>query len=316
MNDVLSRKFIFFAGKGGSGKTTCAAAFSLCLAQSQQPTLVVSTDPAHSLSDIFGTKIGSKETKIIDNLWGIEIDPEREAKRYTETIKEKMRNVVSSVIVDEIKRQIDIAYLSPGAEESAIFDKFIELMEKIDRPYEKIVFDTAPTGHTLRLLTLPEILGAWIERLIKKREQAMSLMRMASADRESETRARSDPVIQTLEQRKAKFEMARRYLVDRKSASFIFVLNAEKLSISETERALSLLRKHAISVDGIIVNRIIPSRDDEFLRKRKAVQDKCLEEIRAKFKGLILGYIPLLESDIQSTEDLQKVSGMFTNLFA
>jgi arsenite-transporting ATPase len=189
-------------------------------------------------------------------------------------------------------------------------------MEKIDRPYEKIVFDTAPTGHTLRLLTLPEILGAWIERLIKKREQAMSLMRMASADRESETRARSDPVIQTLEQRKAKFEMARRYLVDRKSASFIFVLNAEKLSISETERALSLLRKHAISVDGIIVNRIIPSRDDEFLRKRKAVQDKCLEEIRAKFKGLILGYIPLLESDIQSTEDLQKVSGMFTNLFA
>jgi len=317
MNEIVSRKFIFFAGKGGSGKTTCAAAFSLCLAESKQPTLIVSTDPAHSLSDIFGTKIGSKETKIMDNLWGIEIDPEREAKRYMETIKEKMRNVVSSVIVNEIKRQIDIAYLSPGAEESAIFDKFIELMEKINRPYEKIVFDTAPTGHTLRLLTLPEILGAWIERLIKKREQAISLMRMASAvDRESETGARSDPVIETLEQRKVKFEMARRYLVDRKSASFIFVLNAEKLSISETERALSLLRKHAISVDGIIVNRIIPSRDDEFLRKRKAVQDKCLEEIGAKFKGLILGYIPLLESDIQSTEDLRKVSGMFTNLFA
>jgi arsenite-transporting ATPase len=316
MNDILSRKFIFFAGKGGSGKTTCASAFSLCLAQLKQPTLIVSTDPAHSLSDIFGSKIGFKETKITDNLWGIEIDPEREAKRYMQTIKEKMQNIVSSVIVNEIKRQIDIAYLSPGAEESAIFDKFIELMERINKPYEKIVFDTAPTGHTLRLLTLPEILGAWIERLIEKREQAMSLMRVASPiDEELARRVRSDPVIETLEKRKTKFEMARRYLVDRKSAGFIFILNAEKLSISETERALSLLKRHAISVDGIIVNRIIPSRDDEFLRKRKAIQDRCLEEIKVKFKGLILGYIPLLESDIQRIEDLQEVSRIFNNFF-
>lgn len=316
MNGILSRKFIFFAGKGGSGKTTCAAAFSLYLAQSKQPTLIVSTDPAHSLSDIFGSKIGFKETKITDNLWGIEIDPEREAKRYMEGIKEKMRSIVSSVIVNEIKRQIDIAYLSPGAEESAIFDKFIELMERINKPYEKIVFDTAPTGHTLRLLTLPEMLGAWIERLIKKRRQAMSLMREASAvDKELEARVRSDPVIEILEKRKAKFEMARTYLVDNESAGFIFVLDAEKLSILETERALSLLKRHAISVDGIIVNRIIPSRDDEFLRKRKTIQDRCLEEIRVKFKGLILSYIPLLESDIQSIEDLQRVSRIFNNLF-
>ena len=94
-----------------------------------------------------------------------------------EGIKEKMQHVVSSVIINEIKRQIDIAYLSPGAEESAVFDKFIELMERIGNPYQKIIFDTAPTGHTLRLLTLPEILGAWIERLIKKRKQAMDVLK-------------------------------------------------------------------------------------------------------------------------------------------
>jgi arsenite-transporting ATPase len=312
MNDILNRKFIFFGGKGGSGKTTCAAAFSLCLAQREYPTLIVSTDPAHSLSDIFGTKIGPKEIKITANLWGIEIDPEREAKRYMQTVKEKMQHVVSSVIVNEIKRQVDIAYLSPGAEESAIFDKFIELMEKIDNLYEKIVFDTAPTGHTLRLLTLPEVLGAWIQRLIKKRKQAMSLMRMASnVDKELEKRAKEDPVIKILEKRKAKFEMARNYLIDKKSASFIFVLDAEKLSILETERAISLLKRHAISVDGIIINRIIPFRDDEFLKRRKANQDRRLEEIRVKFKGLRLSYIPLLESDIQGTDDLKKISHIF-----
>lgn len=312
MNDILNRKFVFFGGKGGSGKTTCAVAFSLYLAQHEQPTLIVSTDPAHSLSDIFSSKIGPKEVKITDNLWGIEIDPRKEAKRYIQGIKEKMQNVVSSVIVNEIRRQIDIAYLSPGAEESAIFDKFIELMEKIDNPYRKIVFDTAPTGHTLRLLTLPEVLGAWIERLIKKRKQAMSLMRMASSiDRELEEKVKKDPVIEILENRKAKFEMARKYLIDKNLASFIFVLDAEKLSILETERAISLLRRHAISVDRIIVNRIIPARDDEFLRKRRAIQDKCLENIKVKFKGFTISYIPLLESDIQSIEDIQKVSCIF-----
>lgn len=312
MNNILDRKFVFFGGKGGSGKTTCAATFALYLAQHKCPTLIVSTDPAHSLSDIFGSKIGPKEVKITDSLWGIEIDPEKEAKRYMQAIKEKMQHIVSSVIVDEIRRQIDIAYLSPGAEESAIFDKFIELMEKIGKPHEKIVFDTAPTGYTLRLLTLPEVLGAWIKRLIKKRKQAMSLMKMASSiDKELEEKVKQDPVIEILKKRKAKFEMARKYLIDKNLASFIFVLDAEKLSILETERAVSLLKRHAISVDGIIVNRIIPSRDDEFLRKRKVIQDKCLDEIRVKFKGLPLSYIPLLESDIQSIQDLQKVRHIF-----
>lgn len=314
MNDILTRKFIFFAGKGGSGKTSCAAAFALCLAQCRYPTLIVSTDPAHSLSDIFGIKIGFKEIKVTDYLWGIEIDPEREAKRYVRKIKEKMRHIVSSVIVNEIKRQLDTAYLSPGAEESAIFDKFIELMERIDKSYEKIVFDTAPTGYTLRLFTLPEIMGVWIERLIRKRRQAMSLAEMASCvDQELEEKVRQDPVLEALKRRKEKFETARKYLIDKNLTSFIFVLEAEKLSIMETERAISLLKKHTISIDGVIVNRIIPSRDDEFLKRRKATQDKYLESIKTKFKGLNLICIPLLESDIQSIEDLQKVACIFKN---
>jgi arsenite-transporting ATPase len=127
--------------------------------------LVVSTDPAHSLADAFDKPIGFQTAPLCPNLWGLEIDAEVEAKKYMKSIQDKMLDLVSAAIVDEIKRQIEIAYMSPGAEEAAIFDKFIELMEAVGRDYDAIVFDTAPTGHTLRLLTLPEILGAWIEHL-------------------------------------------------------------------------------------------------------------------------------------------------------
>lgn len=311
-NEILHRKFVFFGGKGGTGKTTCAASFALCLARKGSGTLVVSTDPAHSLSDIFGCKIGSHERRITEHLWGIEIDPAQEAQRYMKRIKDAMSQVVSGVIVDEIRRQIDVAYLSPGAEESAIFDTFIELMERADQPYERIVFDTAPTGHTLRLLTLPELLGGWIDRLIQKRKQATALMKIAARfDERLRDKTERDPVIRMLEKRKQKFERARQFLVDRQMASFVFVLDAEKLSILETQRAIELLRRHGISVDGIIVNRMIPTSEDAFLKKRKEVQNGYLETIHRTFKELVLGHIPLFDRDIQRWEDLERVGRLF-----
>ncbi len=305
---ITERKIIFFAGKGGTGKTTCSAFFAMSLAQDRNNTLLVSTDMAHSLSHIFERQIGDKEVKIKDNLWAIEIDPQRESKRYMKRIKDAMGEVVSSVIVEEIKKQIDVAYLSPGAEETAIFDKFIELMKKINSPYTKIVFDTAPTGHTLRLLTLPELMEAWIDRLIKKRLQVMKLMKMASRIDESlREKVKHDPVIEILNKRKERFILARNYLLDKKSSCFIFVLNAERLSILETAKAISLLKSHGIFVDGIIANKILPPTRDKFFVKRKEVQEECLKEIKSRFKGLFLGYFTLLESDIQGREVLAKM---------
>ncbi len=305
---IIERKFIFFAGKGGSGKTICSASFALNLAQKGFKILLVSTDPAHSLSHIFNKKIGSKEVKIAENLWAIEIDPQKEAKKHIKKIKESIKEVVSSVIVEEIKRQINTAYLSPGVEESAIFDKFIELMNKINNPYNKIIFDTAPTGHTLRLLTLPELLETWINRLIEKRLQIINLMKMTSKiDKSIEEKVKDDPLIEILNKRREKFILVRNYLLDKESSCIIFVLDAERLSILETINAISLLRKYKITVDGIIINRILPDTKDQFLSKRKAIQEKCLNEIKAKFKGMIIGYIPLLESDIQGKEVLEKI---------
>lgn len=305
---ITGRKFIFFAGKGGTGKTTCSASFALNLAGKANNTLLVSTDMAHSLSHVFERKIGDKEVNIADNLWAIEIDPQKEAKKYMKRIKDSMGEVVSSVIVEEIKKQVDGAYLSPGAEETAIFDKFVELMKKINSPYTKIVFDTAPTGHTLRLLALPELMEAWIEKLLKKRLQVMKLMKMAAGmDELLREKVEHDPVIEILNKRKERLVLAKNYLLDKKSSCFIFVLNAERLSILETTKAVSHLKSHGITVDGIIVNRILPYTKDVFFAKRKEVQEECLKEIKSKFKGLFLGYFPLLESDIRGREVLTKM---------
>jgi arsenite-transporting ATPase len=299
---LKSRSFVFFGGKGGTGKTTCAAAFALRASRDGRKTLIASTDPAHSLSDIFGVAIGPKERPISPGLYGIEIDPEEEAKKYITRVKEQMQGVVSSVIIEEIERQIDAAYLSPGSEEAATFDKFVELMDEAGNPYDLIVFDTAPTGHTLRLLTLPEILGAWMDSLIARRSRAVKLLRMTSSG------SKDDPIIKVLEKRKASFEKARAILTDRSITSFVFVINAEKLPVAETAKALSLLRKYGIAVDGIVINKVIPPEAGGLLEKRRAIQEKYLAEARTKFSDLWIAEIPLLDSDVDGIEGLLRVA--------
>lgn len=266
---------------------------------------MVSTDPAHSLADAFGRSIGGDSVPLAENLRGLEIDPAAEAKKYMELVQEKTLDLVSAAIVDEIKRQIEIAYMSPGAEEAAIFDKFVELMESAGKDYDSIVFDTAPTGHTLRLLTLPEILGAWIDQLIEKRRKAMHLMKMASRyDSKLADRIKEDPILDTLTARKEKFELARDLLTDASLSAFFFVMNAERLSILETARAVEMLERHGIAIGGIVINKLIPPDAGAFFDKRRASQESCLGDIRARFPRFPLVELPLLETDVQGLEQL------------
>ncbi|MFA0888466.1 MAG: ArsA family ATPase [Synergistales bacterium] len=309
------RAFSFFGGKGGTGKTTCAAARALALAEEGIRTLVVSTDPAHSLADAFDLPIGDEISLISPNLWAIEIDAEVEAQKYMKGIQEKMLHIVSPVIVDEIKRQIEIAYSSPGAEEAAIFDKFIELMEHLGDPYEAIVFDTAPTGHTLRLLTLPEILGAWLDHLLEKRARAVELMSMvAKYDRDVRQKLETDPITDILGKRKEKFEMARSILTDPEESAFYFVLNAEKLPILETQRAIRLLRKYGIPIGGVLVNRVIPEGAGTFMEQHRLSQQAYLKTIHETFMDLPITEIPFLDTDIRGMSELNKITKLLKNL--
>jgi len=309
------KKFIFFGGKGGTGKTTCAGAYALKKSREGKNVLVVSTDPAHSLADAFGKDIGSEIAQLTDRLWGLEIDAELEAKKYMKSIQDQMLNLVSAGIVEEIKKQLEIAYMSPGAEEAAIFDKFIEVMRMAGNSYDMIVFDTAPTGHTLRLLTLPEILGAWIEHLINRHEKSRQLMKMSARyDEILRKKLEDDPIIQILNKRKEQFSFGRKMMTDPELTEFFFVLNAEKMPILETERAIKFFGRFSIPVAGIVVNKIIPEEAGDFFEKRRQAQENYLEEIKSRFGQYRIVRLPMLESDIQGMKEMSNVADIFESL--
>jgi len=305
-------KFVFFGGKGGVGKTTCSASFAWLCAQKGKKTLAVSTDPAHSLGDIFETSLGPEINEIQENLYGLEIDPGQESKKYIEKIKCNMFTILSPVIIGEVEKQLDAASVSPGSEESAIFDKFVETINSYGNEFDTVVFDTAPTGHTLRLLSLPELLGGWLDRLLDKRRSALELKQMASFDKSG--RVMDDPIIKILRTRKDNLEKVRKILIDDRMISFVFVLNPEKLPIEETKKAVNILDKYKIPVNYLVVNKVLPeSFKDEFWVSRKALEEKYLDEIRSAFPAKAIIHLPLLNSDVR-VHDIQRIAGFLENM--
>ena len=305
-------KLVFFGGKGGVGKTTSSSAYAFYCAEKGEKTLLVSTDPAHSLCDIFERKIGSKITKIKENLFSLEIDPEEESQEYIRNIKKNIKDIVSPVIVKEIERQLDAAAVSPGSDESAVFDKLMEIIIDYQKDYDRIVIDTAPTGHTLRLLSLPELLGGWMDRLIEKRMKAMELYEMATReDKKMKSVIEKDPVLSKLNERKRKMELAREILTDGELVSFVFVLNPEKLPIEETKKAVNTLEKYNIHVNDLIINRILPENiEGKFWENRKKLEEKYLKEIVESFSNKNLIKIPLIDEDVK-VDNLKFVSKYF-----
>ena len=308
-------KIIFFGGKGGVGKTTCSASYALYEANRGLKTLLVSTDPAHSTSDIFEIKINDSITNILPNLDAIEISGEKESKKYMDSVRGSLKQIVSPIIVKEINKQIDAASISPGTEEAALFDKMIEIIiERMDE-YDKIVFDTAPTGHTVRLLSLPELLGAWLDTLIQKRSKSVNLMSMAlKGQKASNKELENDEVIKVLKRRYDKVLQAKKIMIDNHQLSFIFVINAEKLPIDETVKAINILEKYNITVGGIIVNKLLPDNmKDEFWINKKEQETKYLNIIKETFKNKEIYTIPLLKDDMRA-DNIGTISEMFTGI--
>lgn len=302
------KRFTFFGGKGGTGKTTSSSAYALMLARQGLRVLAISTDPAHSLADAFAKPIGSSVVPLEDNLWGLEIDAALEAQKYMEHIQDQMVKIVSPSIVDEIKKQLRIAYMSPGAEESAIFDCFIDLMEQAGSKYDALVFDTAPTGHTLRLLTLPEVLGIWMQHLMAKRTKAMDMMRLAAHyESDLKDKVKEDPVFDMLTRRRDRFQRAKDLLTNHELTTFHFVLNAEKLAILETERAVALLQEFGIDVGSVVVNRVIPPEAGPFFEKKRVQQTGFLKQIDDEFGKFGVVQVPMLDTDIEGEAQLERI---------
>ncbi|MEL3973159.1 ArsA family ATPase [Rossellomorea oryzaecorticis] len=302
MNEIENQAILFVGGKGGVGKSTSASALAMMYAKSGKKTLIVSTDPAHNLGDIFHINIGKGKTPLLENLWGVEINPEMETQKYINGVKNNLKGMVKSSMIDEVHRQIDMAASAPGAEEAALFDRIVSIILEEKVEFEKIIFDTAPTGHTIRLLSLPELMGVWMDGMLERRKKTNKNYSQLLNDGEPV----EDPIFEVLQKRRDKFARVRSILLDSAKTGFIFVLIPERLPILETEKAIEMMNKHDLKIQGLIVNKILPpTADGSFLQKRKKQEKDYLQLMKRKFIEQKLYQIPLLEEDVCSVNHLE-----------
>jgi arsenite-transporting ATPase len=309
---------VFFGGKGGVGKTTCSAAFALAASRRRRRVLLVSTDPAHSTSDIFERPIGGAERELLPNLSAIEIDADHEALRYVGEVKRDIERMFSAGVVRQAHRQIDMAAASPGLAEVALLDRMIDLIVQhagLARPYDLIVFDTAPTGHTLQLLRMPDAMTTWIQARVKHRRARLEIDSGAGGgppspdDRDQTATIDADPILTALERRRQRLTTLRDHVTDRVRTSFALVTIPERLAIEETARAAELLSETGIDVGALIVNRILPDGlSGDFYSSRKAQEMTYLAEISRRFTRLPRTDVRQLPRDVYGLESLAEIS--------
>lgn len=321
---IGDRRVVFVGGKGGVGKTTTSAALALHLADAGHEVMVVSTDPAHSLGDVFDTAIGPKPKRLAPRLQGLEIDQDKVVDEYLADVKQSMRSLVHANMYHEIDRQIELARASPGAVEAAMLERVAGLMVADPPDYDTLIFDTAPTGQTLRLLTLPEIMAAWTEGLLGHRERSDKLadvVRQLGGSRrgddlshfeQTDEGASGDPrfrrVREKLLERRRIFQKARRMLLDADVVAFLLVLIPERLPILESAKAIAALEKFGVPIAGMVVNRVLPEGPiGEFLEERRDQEREYLRQIERQFRHIPQVRVPLFPRDVGGLEPLRRI---------
>lgn len=270
---LLKHPLIFFGGKGGVGKTTLAAATALSL----DDALLVSTDPAHNLGHIFDTTIGNAPTTIRPGLAAIEIDPAATTAAHLARVEETMRRLTPERLHGQLRRHLDLARTSPGAHEAAMLERLAQVV--IDSPHRHVVVDTAPTGHTTRLLELPELMGAWVEGLLGRRSQSEKfgdLVRGLGGDAQSRRNAEIRAV---LTRRKELFGRLRKLITDPDRTAFALVTVPERVPVAESVELAEELRRLGIHLGGVYINRCSPTDQGPLLAARAAREAEHLRQL-------------------------------------
>jgi len=297
--------FIFVGGKGGVGKTSISSATALWLAEQGKKTLVVSTDPAHSLSDSLEVPIGHYPREIKTNLFAVEIDPD-EAMAEKQNALEAQKDTASGDMLgglDFLTDQMDLASSSPGADEVAAFEVFLSVMTSNE--YDVVVFDTAPTGHTLRLLSFPEVMDSWVGKAMMAKAKLGSLANSLKNIMPFMDAVDNPQTAEDLKRTKEQIDEAKKVLSDPDRTSFKMVVIPEEMSIYESERALEALEKNEMNVDSVIVNQVMPDICDcDFCHSRHKLQQKRLALIDQKFANQHIAEVPLFKDEVKGQEKL------------
>lgn len=291
----MTMQYIFFSGKGGVGKTSMACAHAVRLAEDGRRTLIVTTDPASNLADVFEQKIGYQITPIHGqpNLSAMEIDPDQATQEYIDRAMAPIRAAFPPQIVQVMEEQMS----GPCTAEVAAFDRFTDFLEtptSADASFDVVIFDTAPTGHTIRLLELP---AEWSQSIA------------AASAGNGQTCLGPAAAIQEARQ---KYERALAVMRAAEQTSFVFVLHPEAISIKETHRAIHELSKLGINHYRLIVNGIIPTEAAQqgLFAARAKMQARYLAQIEADFSYPIQR-MTLLDGEIKGVQHLSQVAKIF-----
>jgi len=272
-------RIIVFTGKGGVGKTSVAAATALRIAQSGARTLVMSTDPAHSLADAYESDIAPELTEIAPNLFGQQIDAQQRLEQHWREIQEYMTEFLSWAGADPVAAEEIVAL--PGIEEVFSLTDLRRHDESGD--FDCVVIDCAPTAETLRLLSLPEIARWYIERIFPIERRVVKVVRPVLERMTSMPVAR-DKVFGAIERLYRNLREVGEILTDASRSSIRLVVNPEKMVIAEARRLFTYLALFGYRVDAVVANRLLPdSVEDPYFAKWKKIQATHLDAIRESF---------------------------------
>jgi arsenite-transporting ATPase len=300
------KRLIMIGGKGGVGKTTCASAIALHFALQGKKTLIISSDPTPSLSDIFEMEIGDRETPIRDvaNLWGIEISSEVVLMKWKERFGPEIYEVVSSFASLDYDF-VDYVGGAPGIEEEYMLNYVLELVE--NGQYELVVWDTAPAGHTLRLLHLPQIFLKHLEAATKFYMNLYSYFEKLKESVKFKKGKKS--LLEIISGWEDLAEKVVNFIRDPKKTEFIVVTIPEALGVKQTERILKDFDEYQLKVNHLIVNYVIQEADCEFHRVRREMQQSYIGILKKQYSHRIqLIEVGLSACEIKGVERIKKVA--------
>lgn len=301
-------RVITFTGKGGVGKTSISAATAVRLSDMGLKTLIMSTDPAHSLSDSFEQKLNSEPLQVKENLWAIEVNAYDDLKKNWHAVQGYYSRLLTVQGIPPI--MADEMTVLPGMEE--LFSLMRVKRYKEMGKYDALILDTAPTGETLRLLSLPEAMnwGVKLARTVEKfvlKPVARPLSKMS--DKFAHV-VPSEEVMQSIDTLFEELDGVKEILTDAQNASVRLVMNPEKMVIKETMRALTYLNLYGFKVDMVTVNKLLAEDEDSgYLEKWKKVQRRYLGEIEEAFTPLPIKKVKMYDDEVVGLKALERLAG-------
>jgi arsenite/tail-anchored protein-transporting ATPase len=297
---------IIFTGKGGVGKTSVAAATALRAADMGYKTLIMSTDPAHSLGDSLDVKLGPSPVKVAENLYGQEVSVFGDLNLNWDVVREHFAHLMESRGIEGVYAE-EMGVL-PGMEELFSLSYIKRYNEQ--QEYDLLVVDCAPTGETLRLLSLPETFG-WFIKLIRNVEKFMVkpvLRPLSKKIKKMDDFVAPVEVYDKVDNLFSSTEGIIDLLADSSKTTMRLVMNPEKMVIKESMRALTYLNLYGITVDRITINRVMPDQSpDPYFQKWRAIQQKYIDQISEAFAPIPITEVPLFDDEVVGLPMLRRV---------